>query len=169
MVPLPTATSETDIQTHSKYSDMKKSPDTSWKSYTNNEYHYKFSYPENSSFKTIDGTHLRIVMPVEPNTDLSELYVDASSVKVVLGEPFSTLKDLTIGNNNFSLTEGGSAGAGNYYVERLYSSIHSELILSFHFVIHSVNEGMFDPPLRQFDQKKVDKMIYNTLSTLIWF
>jgi len=91
-----------------------------------------------------------------------------STSKATIGAPAASTETKTIGVNSFTLVEGGDSGAGNYYDEELYSAKHDDIVISFHFVIHSVNPNVSDPHLRQFDQDKVSKLIESILSTLTW-
>ena len=48
------------------------------------------------------------------------------------------------------------------------SSKHGDIVISFHFFIHSVSPNVSEPQLRQFDKNKVNKLIESILSTLTW-
>lgn len=137
-----------------------------WKTYRNEELGYEIKYPsEGEVTKTSYG--LRIILPIEEGTNLSEKYLDIT----LDGKPphirQSEEGDVLINGNLFIKERGGGAAAGNRYETEFYTINREGRKYILSFTLHSGNIGNYDPSIRPkvFDKDQEKKIFDQMLST----
>lgn len=150
-----------------------------WLTYTNTVHQFQFQYPSGSTLVSDSPTAARIQLPIAPDTNLVEKYLDVS---VEMGaipclSPYSTgympPGILTTGtqtiNDIYWVIEESSEGAmGSFYQWKSYSAFNGSDCVSLTFVLHSHNIGMYEDPPDEFDLEEESEVFGLIMATFTW-
>ena len=143
---------------------------TGWNTYQNTKFGFSFQFPPGSSVsgQTDNSGHIDLPILIS-GTNLHEKYLDvgvvedASTCKSPLsGGPDSTSENITINGTPFLKESGSQGAAGNFYDWTQYSSFKGTDCLTFNFVMHSVNPGVYETPPPLFD-KTAESAVFTTI------
>ena len=147
-----------------------------WLTYTNATYGFEFKYPPGSQAASQQNNFVRIQLPIQPGTNLSEKYLETVVTENpgICQSPFAassilaTSETVNINGISFLKQTGGDAGAGNFYDWVAYSTLRNNNCVSMGFVLHSHNPGNFDPPIPVFDRAAESAVFEQIMQTLTW-
>ena len=151
---------------------------SSWSTYTNATYGFQLQYPPGGSLVTDTPTSARIQLPIEPDTNLAEKYLDISVQEDVspclspqaAGWAPSSLTPTTETYNGleFTVVSAGEGAAGSYYAWTGYSTVNGSICVSLTFVMHSLNPDAYDSPPPTFDEPAETVIFPLIVDTFTW-
>lgn len=147
-----------------------------WLTYTNGTYGFEFKYPQQSQVTSQQNNFVRIQLPIQSGTNLSEKYLETVVTENpgICQSPFAassilaTSETVNINGISFLKQTGGDAGAGNFYDWVAYSTLRNSNCVSMGFVLHSHNPGNYDPPIPVFDRTAESAVFEQIVKTLAW-
>ncbi len=153
-------------------------PHGDWLTYTNTKYHFQLQYPPDGQVSDETEYSVRIFLPVLPDTNLGEKFLDVSAAENVSPctspqmqgyEPDAIQSEqVTVNNIQFTLESGADAGAGNIYEWTAYSTASGNVCVSLTFVLHSTNLAMYETPPSEFDSAVEVAVFEEIASTFTW-
>jgi hypothetical protein len=124
-----------------------------WYTYINLTYQFQLQYPEKDSIVTDTPAEARIMLPVQPGTNLVESYLDIQVQEGAMPclspyghdylPPGSLVVDEGLMGGEYFVEERASEGAaGSIYEWIAYSTANATDCVSLTFVMHSTNPGL---------------------------
>ncbi len=154
-------------------------PVSGWPIYCNEHYKFYVQYPAEAVFEETDFNTARIDLPVVPDTNLGEKYVEIivqeSSAACTSGltegyQPESyDSENMVINGTNFLKQSGSDAGAGNIWQWIAYTTGKTNLCVSFNFVLHSTNPYNYPTPPPEFDFEAETAVFEQIIETFHWY
>ncbi len=154
-------------------------PIEGWPVYCNDRFGFYFQYPPEATLTETDFNAAHIDLPVEPDTNLGEKYMDlivqesssACSSPLAEGYPpeMVTRQNLVIQGINYLKQSGSDAGAGNYYDWIAYSTGRSGLCVYFDFVLHSTNRFNYPTPPPEFNFDAETANFEQIVGSIHWY
>jgi hypothetical protein len=149
-----------------------------WQTYTDQHFGFSFRYPQEAQVIDQQEAYARIIdLPIIPDTNLLEKYVDVNAVKNGFPCPSPYVDSLSgstpsqqVTINGLSYTEqaGAGAGAGNIYEWTAYSTQRGDVCVSLTLVLHSANPMNYATPPPVFDAVVESQVFKDILGTFAW-
>jgi hypothetical protein len=149
-----------------------------WICYQNTTYGFEVCYPPDAAFTTASPEHSRIDLPIAPDTNLMEKWMDVDA-RVGLSScvsPWSenyppasiTTGTQTIGGLTFTVQSGEEGAAGNYYRWISWSTERDGVCASLTGFLHSTNPGNYSTPPPEFDLPAESAVFDQIVATFRW-
>jgi hypothetical protein len=149
-----------------------------WKTYSNQDYGFELSYPGLSTMSEMQPGQVRIDLPLAPETNLSEKYlqIDIRTDVEECGSPTASgydpaaldAKSVLVNGSKFLEQRGSEGAAGNYYDWVGYSTTRDNACISLTFVLHSLDPYNFETPPPVYDPQSESQIFDQVLSTFTW-
>ena len=149
-----------------------------WQTYTDQHFGFSFRYPREAQVIDQQEAYARIIdLPLKPDTNLLEKYMDVNAVKNGFPCPSPYVDSLsgstpsqqvTINGLGYTVQSGAGAGAGNIYEWTAYSTQRGEMCVSLTLVLHSANPMNYATPPPVFDVAAESQVFKDILGTFTW-
>jgi hypothetical protein len=142
--------------------------------YQNNQYGFKFNYPNDATFNADTGSSVQIHLAIVPGTNLGEKYMEtgygADTGSCQSSAPGATFSATEVINGiSFLHQEGQDRAAGNIYDWVSYSATHAGICVNMLFILHSSDPGNFYPnPPPLFDVVGESRVFGQIVRTFAW-
>jgi hypothetical protein len=149
-------------------------PASDWLTFTDSKYGFEFKYPKEGQILAGNtDSYVRINLPIIPGTNLSEKYLEVVVVENAnpCQSPLPTQNPsvtITINSISFVKQTGEEGAAGSIYKWTGYSTSRANVCVSFDFVLHSINPGVFSTPPPLYNEKVESAVFTQIISTDIW-
>ena len=153
-------------------------PPAGWICYQNALYAFEVCYPESATLSGESPDHIRINLPVEPGTNLSEKWMDVDgrntppdcgSPQAAGYDPAAIDTDINYyAGLEFYVQSAGEGAAGNIYDWTGYSTVRDDVCASLTGVLHSTNPGMYSTPPAEFDETAESAVFEDIVNTFRW-
>ena len=155
-------------------------PPKGWKTYTDTKHGWSISYPANFKVSTdyspegldfpITGVSFSVPDSYAKGTNLDEasISVETRAGKDCKGaqfvDPVETEGKLKADGRVYRTATSSDAGMSKYYATSIF--IIDGTCMAVRYFTHSTSPGVYDPPPKVFDDKKLDKLFDSIRATL---
>ena len=149
-----------------------------WQTYADQHFGFSFRYPREAQVIDQQEAYARIIdLPLKPDTNLLEKYMDVNAVKNGFPCPSPYVDSLsgstpsqqvTINGLGYTVQSGAGAGAGNIYEWTAYSTQRGDVCVSLTLVLHSANPMNYSTPPPLFDAAAESQVFQDILGTFTW-